>query len=207
MRHQLVLDLSLDDFAGGRSVGRQAVDLVREFQPPDHPFEGGVAAVYPTPGAQCPRQNLRDSGKGSSAPLLTLICRAGFFDILCSATNTRSQDARRKVTALEISFDTLDLRNLCEVKASAQRALGNETAGFLKRRLADIRSADTIKDVLAGRPHELPDGTGRVAVDLSAGYRLLLCANHPQNPHCADGRPNWSLIRRVRVVSIEKHRD
>ena len=163
--------------------------------------------MYPTPGAQCPRQNLRDSGKGSSAPLLTLICRAGFFDILCSATNTRSQDARRKATALEISFDTLDLRNLCEVEASAQQALGNETAGSLKRRLADIRSADTINDVLVGRPHELPDGTGRVGINLNAAYRLIVCANHPHIPLSADGRPNWSLIRRVRVVAIEKHSD
>ena len=108
---------------------------------------------------------------------------------------------------MEISFDTLDLRNLCEVQSSAQRALGNETADFLIRRLADIRSADTIDDVLAGRPRRLPDGTGRVAIDLGTDYHLLLCANHPQNPLCVDGCPDWSLVRRVKVVAIEKYGD
>ena len=106
---------------------------------------------------------------------------------------------------MEISFETKDLRTICEIEAHAQNKLGDETAGILKRRLADIRSAKTISDLIAGRPRELDDGTGQMVIDLYPSYRLVFCANHPSNPVVDSGNIDWSRVSRVKIVSIEGH--
>ena len=99
----------------------------------------------------------------------------------------------------------MELRTICEIEAHARNRLGDETAGVLKRRLADIRSAETISDLIAGRPRELDDGSGQMVIDLYSSYHLVFCANHPSNPVADRGNIDWSRVSRVKIVSIEGH--
>ena len=82
------------------------------------------------------------------------------------------------IMVLQLAFAKKSLRDLCESEAKAQRDLGVRMAEKLKRRLADLRAATCVKDLVAGRPRELDARHRRIAVDLSEGSRIVFCANH-----------------------------
>ncbi len=56
---------------------------------------------------------------------------------------------------MELAFETKSLREICESPIRAKRALGESVAEMLKRRLADLRAATCIGDLIAGRPQQI----------------------------------------------------
>lgn len=108
---------------------------------------------------------------------------------------------------LELAFESRSLRTLCESEAHAKRELGEAVAEILKRRLADLRAATSVNDLLAGRPRVL-DGTERhhMAVDLPDGYRIVFSANHSNNPVTDAGGPDWARISRIKILRVERGR-
>ncbi len=75
----------------------------------------------------------------------------------------------------------------------------------LKRRLADLRAAKCVKDVVVGRVRELhKQKSHQIAVNLCDGSRLVFCANHRVVPLLKSGFVNWSRVNRIKVMSIEK---
>jgi hypothetical protein len=74
----------------------------------------------------------------------------------------------------------------------------------LQRRLADLRAAFTVRDILAGHPRVV-DGAGEdcLVVDLEGSWQIVLAANHPRNPRTASGACDWGKVTRVRVLRIE----
>lgn len=105
---------------------------------------------------------------------------------------------------LEISFADKSLRQLCENEAIAKRKLGIRVAEKLKRRLADLRAASCVKDLVAGRPREVE---GIMVVDLCDDYRIILCANHNSIPLLDTGVIDWSMVNRVKILKIEGNHD
>jgi hypothetical protein len=106
--------------------------------------------------------------------------------------------------AVEIAFTKKSLRQLCESERTARRSLGLTVAGRLKRRLADLRAANCVKDLIAGRPKELQNArAGQIAVELGEGFRLVFCANHSIPPLVDGRRVDWSKVNRVKIISIE----
>lgn len=113
--------------------------------------------------------------------------------------------SERNRHALEIAFQTRELRDICEKEPNAVDALGMDTAGALKRRLADLRAANSIEDLVVGKPTALHGpGEGRMAISLTENYRLVLSANHRHHPLTEDGDVNWPQVRRVKVERIER---
>jgi len=108
------------------------------------------------------------------------------------------------VTALELAFAKKSLRQLCESEAKAKRDLGVRIASTLKRRLADMRAATSVKDLVAGQPREL-EGTHRlhIAVNLCDGSRIVFCANHNATPMLESGGVDWSRVSRIKILRIE----
>jgi hypothetical protein len=107
-------------------------------------------------------------------------------------------------TTLELGFDTLELRTTCERAAEAQGALGSRVAGALQRRIADVRAAARIGDLIAGNPRILEDHCPPVLViDLIDDWRLVLSANHKKLRHTATGAVDWNAVMRVKVLRIE----
>jgi hypothetical protein len=106
---------------------------------------------------------------------------------------------------LEIAFDSKHLRTICESEAHAKDELGVTVAEMLKHRLADLRAAISIRDLVAGRPRLL-EGTGDLCMtlDLSEGYRMVFCANHPKNPVATTGGLDWLRVSRVKIMRIER---
>ncbi len=111
--------------------------------------------------------------------------------------------------ALDLAFDSKLLRSICENEDEAVRELGSSAAKALKHRLADLRAAVSITDLLVGHPKIVEGGKDhqRMMVDLHDGYHMFFCANHPENPVTADGKIDWQKVSRIKVLRIERNHD
>lgn len=106
---------------------------------------------------------------------------------------------------MELAFDTEDLRDMCEHEATAIARLGPLPAEALKNRLSDIRAADFINDVVAGRPRSsVISGAECFQFDLADRYVLTVTANHVPPRLGGNGQTDWSRVRRVKVLSVEQ---
>ena len=94
------------------------------------------------------------------------------------------------------------LRNVCESDQKAKQKLGRTVAEQLKRRVADLRAAATIEDLVAAPPHAL-DGSANLALNLCDGWRVVFAANHTRVPTVGSGAIDWSAVSRIRIVRIE----
>jgi hypothetical protein len=103
---------------------------------------------------------------------------------------------------LELAFETKDLRTLCEIEAEAKRKLKGPVAEMLKHRVADLKAALSLSDLVAGRPR-LGDTPETMLVDLRDGYRLVFAANHQRNPRASSGDIDWPRVSRIRITAIE----
>ena len=109
---------------------------------------------------------------------------------------------------MEIAFSTKSLRDTCESEEMSRQKFGPEVAERLKRRLADLRAASSIKDIVLGNVREVPRTRGpAMCVDLFNGYRLVIRANHIQNPTLATGKVDWSAVSRIKITRIERPND
>ena len=107
---------------------------------------------------------------------------------------------------LELAFANKPLRQLCENEAHAKHELSPTVAEILKHRLADLRAAISVKDLVAGNPRRLHGADHQhMAIDLCDGYRIVFCANHPNNPVVESGELDWSKVSRVKILRIESN--
>jgi hypothetical protein len=101
---------------------------------------------------------------------------------------------------LQLAFESKSLRLKCESEAEAIRVLGTGVAAHLKRRLADLRAAESIDDLQTGRL-TLQTDRQTLTIDLSEGYFLVCTPNHATAKE-SGGVPDWSRIRRVKIIKI-----
>ena len=120
-------------------------------------------------------------------------------------TQTLPWDPFGRADSLEIAFDAKALRTVCEREARAKRDLGARVAEMLKHRLADLRAATSVSDLIAGNPREL-NGAGRrqMIVELCEGYRIVFCANHSKVSMIESGDLDWSRVNRIKILRIER---
>ncbi len=107
---------------------------------------------------------------------------------------------------MELAFDSKSLRTICENEAQAKLELDSAVAEILKRRLADLRAATSVKDLVAGRPR-IPDGSDsqHMVLDLCDGYRLVFKSNHTNRPITDADDIDWARVTRIKILRIEKH--
>lgn len=111
------------------------------------------------------------------------------------------------VATLNLAFASKALRSLCEDKSIAERKLGTESAGRLTRRLADLRAAESLADILAGDLVQyLWPATSELSFGLN-GFRLVLRVNHQIVPVDDIGDIDWKRVRRVKIVRIEDNHE
>jgi len=105
---------------------------------------------------------------------------------------------------LELTFDSRLLRRRCENKAKARTDFGDKVAEKLWARLADMRAAESPKELPAGRPTVITYANREcMTVLLSHGFRILFCANHNTVPLLKNGSVDWSLVSRIKILQIE----
>src|ERR1700735_1976527 len=104
------------------------------------------------------------------------------------------------VAILNLAFASKALRSLCEDKSIAERELGVEAAGRLTLRLADLRAAESLADILVGDLVQyLWPATTELSFGLN-GFRLVLRVNHHVVPVDNIGDIDWKRVRRVKIL-------
>ena len=89
---------------------------------------------------------------------------------------------------LEIAFETKDLRRICEQTDYAIKKLGKDISAQLRHRLADIRAASTINDLLVGNLAPIKGSKAfHMRLNLADNCYMVFCANHTKNPRAIEG--------------------
>lgn len=105
---------------------------------------------------------------------------------------------------MQLAFESQSLRAICENENQAKLELGAAAATMLKHRLADLRAASSVRDIVAGRPREIDGPPPKpMVVDLCDGRRIVFTANHPNNPLTEAGNLDWRTVSRIRILRIE----
>jgi hypothetical protein len=103
---------------------------------------------------------------------------------------------------MELAFETVGLRRVCESDTEARKRLPEATVKALQDRLADMYAATSVADLVAGTPSLDPRSPGRIRFGLDGGYELVCVGNHPKPPLAEGGLVDFSRMRRVKVVVI-----
>lgn len=103
---------------------------------------------------------------------------------------------------MELAFETVGLRRVCESDVEARKCLPKGTAEELHDRLADMRAATSVSDLVAGRPSLDARPPGQIRFGLDEGYELVCVGNHPRSPLTDDGLVEFGRVRRLKVVMI-----
>ena len=109
--------------------------------------------------------------------------------------------------ALDLAFASKSLRTICENEEEAVHELGGSVGEVLKHRLADLRAAITINDLLVGQPRILDGDTynRHMIIDLCDSYQMIFSANHPNNPIGENGKIDWQKVSRIKILRIERN--
>ena len=109
---------------------------------------------------------------------------------------------------MQLAFEIKSLRTICESEVQANSELGSDVAEILKHRLADLRAATTINDLVAGRSLIVDDANQeQMIINLQHGYRIVFCANHTKNPTTETGETDWTKVSRIKILRIDKSND
>lgn len=101
-------------------------------------------------------------------------------------------------TKLEKEFNDINL---------LQRRHGPRRAKLIRRRLDDLRAADSLfllRQLPAARCHELKgDRAVQLSVDLDHPYRLIFVPYNNPVPKKPDGGLDWTKITKIMIVGVE----
>jgi plasmid maintenance system killer protein len=102
---------------------------------------------------------------------------------------------------LELSFDKKLLREFCENSSKANKKFGTDAANELRLRIADLRAATSVQDLVVGNPRATAEG--QIELDAGTHLRIIFCANHNTVPKLDSGAVDWSRVSRVKILGIE----
>jgi proteic killer suppression protein len=105
---------------------------------------------------------------------------------------------------MELLFKTQMLRTICEEEARAVSMLGVEAADRLRSRLADLRAAGTVSDLVAGNPSFSGDRNSELRIRLDDEHDIFCRPNHATPPTDSAGLIDWPRVHRLQVVEIEE---
>ena len=109
---------------------------------------------------------------------------------------------------MDIIIEDRKLRKICEDDKIAKKEYGDVASKKLKTRLADLRAALTVRDLVAGSPHPLKGNrAGQFALTVYGGLRLVFEPAHESPPKHSYGGIDWSRVTRVRIVFIGDYHD
>lgn len=107
--------------------------------------------------------------------------------------------------AVQLSFQDQRVRQQCESPISARRAFGPDVARTLHTRLADLRAADSVYDLLSLRLARLHGShPHQIFIQLGGGYVLHAQAGMQLQPSLSSGERDWKQVSRLKILFIER---
>lgn len=107
---------------------------------------------------------------------------------------------------MEITLGSRKIEKICNSAKEMRAKLGDRNAKVLQQRLAEIKAADNLSELMkvpSARCHELKgDRQGQLAVDLVHPKRLVFQPDHNPAPTKGDGGLDCEKVTRVMVIEI-----
>ena len=105
---------------------------------------------------------------------------------------------------MELSFSTSEMRDVCELRASAIEMVGREAALELEQRLADAEAVGCAGDLVALHPDNTVERSAHeLALHFSTGHALVYRSGHVRTPTTPQGATDWVRVTRIRIETIE----
>jgi hypothetical protein len=102
---------------------------------------------------------------------------------------------------VDIAFESRELRNICEDEKKGTCELGSKSAQKLMHRLADIKIANSYRELLAGNPR-IQGFSQLLVIDVDETYTIFCSPNHRKNPITKNGKINWDEVNRVKILRL-----
>lgn len=107
--------------------------------------------------------------------------------------------------SIQLAFQTVKLRQVCESTVSAKRSLGEEAARSLRTRLADLQASISPADIVdLGFAAFDRDSDARIFIYIEGGYAVTATVNNRPEPRLANGQLDWTRVPRLKILSIER---
>ena len=112
---------------------------------------------------------------------------------------------------MDIVFKTSKLQKECNDFRLLQKVYGERRARLIRRRLDELRAADTLAEISSLPPprmHQLKgERQGQISLDLDHPYRLLITVANNPVPKKDNGSINLSKVTAVMILSVEDTHD
>ncbi|WP_156437283.1 hypothetical protein [Burkholderia sp. RF2-non_BP3] len=106
--------------------------------------------------------------------------------------------------SIQLAFQNVKLRQICESTVSAKRSLGEGAARSLHARLADVCACTSPVDVVElGFAAFDTSSDVRIFIYIEGGYTVTATANNRPEPRLVDGQLDWKRVTRLKILSIE----
>lgn len=105
---------------------------------------------------------------------------------------------------MEISFGTIEIRELCEKEEVAFKAYGMPNTRALQSLLADIDAAKNLTE-LEFRNYSKTHFQESNAIEFKVTENLFIAlkSNHPKHLKSIDNSIDWSKVSRVQIIQIK----
>ena len=112
---------------------------------------------------------------------------------------------------MDIIFKTTKLEKECNQFRLLQKTYGERRARLIRRRLDEVRAANTLADIShlpPPRMHQLKGRLqGQISLDLDHPYRLLITVANNPVPKKDNGSINLSKVTAVMVLEVKDTHD
>jgi hypothetical protein len=109
---------------------------------------------------------------------------------------------------VELSFQTLELREICEKRETAVASLGSRLAQELERCLADLEAVGTVAEFAQLYPDLLSErSTTARLVRIGKEAVLVFRSGHITMPTNSEGHADWARVRRIKIIALETEHD
>jgi hypothetical protein len=105
---------------------------------------------------------------------------------------------------LELTFQTAELREICEKRNVAAAKLGYAAARELADRLADAEALDSVEELSQLLGEAVCDRSPtEKSLHLSAGFEVVFVSAHPSRAEGAPKATDWTNTTRMKITAIE----
>jgi hypothetical protein len=107
--------------------------------------------------------------------------------------------------SIQLAFQTMRLRQICESPVSAKRSLGEIAARALRTRLADLQAGMSLADMVNLGFATFERGSDvRITISIEGGYAVVATINNHPEPRLENGQLDWRRVTRLKILSIER---
>lgn len=105
---------------------------------------------------------------------------------------------------MELTFQTAELREICEKRDVAAAELGYAAARELAERLADIDALDTVASLFELFGEAICDRSPtEKSLRLNSGFDVVFASAHPTPGRAAPKTTDWTRTSRMKITAIE----